>query len=92
MNSRVKFSKCKSENLVKVVILVFHGQFFLHLVKNFTALSSPHICDALHGLTDEINECIVEASPLDLNVVSNKTNIELELCAICKVGELAQPF
>lgn len=67
---RVKFGVGQTEHLVEVVVLPVLLQFLLDLLEDLLALLLSESTDALQSLTDEVHERVVEATPLELDVVS----------------------
>jgi hypothetical protein len=65
-------------------------QSFLDLVEDVFAVSILECGHLLNGLRHKIDERVIEALPLHVNVVSRNRHIESKLGTVSHVGELAE--
>lgn len=67
-------------------------QLFFDLSKDFATISCCKRVDLLQSLRHEVNEGIVETTPLHVDIVTRQRNLEGELCLVRHVGEFTERF
>ena len=67
-------------------------ELLLNLVEDFLTLLLSEGTYALESLADKVNERVIEATPLELDVVPEHIDLEGKLGAVGHVGELSEGF
>ena len=65
-------------------------QLFFYLFEDLTELLRLHRIYFLQSLAHEVDERVVEAGPLHVDVVSEDIYVEFKFSTICHVSELAE--
>ena len=88
----VKFGVGQTVHLVEVVVLPVLLELLLDLIKDFLTLLLSEGTDALKSLADKVNEGVIEATPLEFDVIPEHIYLEGKFGTVSHVGEFSESF